>query len=506
MRWWTTCSRITSAVPTFLAGLADPTELTLKRSSRKRILTPRGWYGASALLLAALLALTAAAQSIDQRYESAREAFNTGRMEDACELFQQVDREKPGYKETGKFLNISCAQVKLLYDTEEKLYKEGVQLMNQGQTEEAKGKFAQASSMRLKSPKYRSEINRLLREIESKENEGKAAAEQERLFSEGVRLYEQGQLDQARQRFERVTGPKAGEARSYLQRIEQQLKSQGDEQREAASFNAAVDLFNRGDLPAARRGFDDVARMNGKRKSEAENYITRIDQTLNARREEDTTFQDGVRKFDRKDFEGARASFQRVVALNGSRKTDAQSYLGRIDQELRAAAEAKKKADEVSRGGETPQQAVQRLLGEARAAMGQRDYKTALEKLQVAEVLDPRNPELQRLLAQAREQQAEQALRAGLQAYFEGRWDDAERSLSQYLEGNGRKRGLALFFRGATRSTRFFLSGEKDARQKELAQADFRAVGEASRNFRAPERYVSPKILDLYRASAVPTP
>ncbi|MGH9814418.1 MAG: hypothetical protein ACRD4T_14900, partial [Candidatus Acidiferrales bacterium] len=73
-----------------------------------------------------------------------------------------------------------------------------------------------------------------------------------------------------------------------------------------------------------------------------------------------------------------------------------------------------------------------------------------------------------------------------------------------YLEGNppaAGKRSLALFFRGATRSTRYFLSGEKDGQQKELAQADFRAVGEASRNFRAPERYVSPKILDLYRAS-----
>jgi outer membrane protein assembly factor BamD (BamD/ComL family) len=456
----------------------------------------------SLLALAALLAVPAAAQSIDQRYETARDHFNNGRMEDACELFQQIDREKPGYKETGKFLNMSCAQAKLLYDLEEKLYNEGVQLMNQGKLEDARGKFTQAAGIPLKAPKRRSEINRALREIESRESEGKAAAEQEKVFAEGVRLYEQGQLEQARQRFEGVSGPKAAEARTYIQRIDQQLQAQGAAQREDAAFNAAVDLFNRGDLPGARRGFDDVARMNGKRKSEAENYLARIDQTLNARREEDTVFQDGVRKFDRKDYEGARSSFQRVAAMNGSRKADAQSYLTRIDQELRAAEAARRQAQQATAGGETPQQAVQRLLGEAREAMNRRDYKTAQEKLQVAEVLDPRNSELQRLLAQARDLQAEQSLRAGLQAYFEGRWDDAERSLSQYLEGNGRKRGLALFFRGATRSTRFFLSGEKDAQQKELAQADFRAVGEASRNFRVPERHVSPKILDLYKASS----
>ena len=465
MRWWMNCSRIISA-----------------------------------LALAALLAAPAMAQeTLDQRYERARDHFNSGRMEDACDLFQQVDKEKSGYKETGKFLNISCAQVKLLYDTEEKLYKDGVQLLNQGQVEEAKGKFTQASSMRLKSPKYRGETNRLLKEIEGRENE-------EKVFAEGVRLFEQGQLEQAKQRFERVSGAKAGEAKSYLQRIEQQLQAQGSAQREEGSFSAAVDLFNKGDLPGARSGFADVAKLNGKRKSDAENYIARIDQSLRGRQEEDTAFQDAVRRFDRKDYEGARASFQRVVALNGSRRSDAQGYLGRIDQELRAAEEARKKAAQATAAGETSQQAVTRLLGEARGAMDRRDYNTALEKLKVAEVLDPRNSELQRLMSQAQEQQSEQALRAGLQAYFEGRWDDAERSLSQYLEGNGRKRGLALFFRGATRSTRYFLSGEKDGQQKELAQADFRAVGEASRNFRAPERYVSPKILDLYRASAVPTP
>lgn len=468
MRWWMNCSRITRtlAVVVLLVPLSGTAQETL-----------------------------------DQRYERARDHFNNGRMEDACDLFQQVDKEKSGYKETGKFLNMSCSQVKLLYDLEEKLYNEGVQLMNQGKLEDARGKFSQAAGMPLKAPKRRAEINRLLREIESKETEGKAAAEQEKVFSEGVRLFEQGQLEQAKQRFERVTGPKAGEARGYLQRIDQQLQAQGAAQREEGSFTAAVDLFNKGDLSGARAGFTDVARMNGKRKSDAEGYIARIDQSLRSRQEEDTAFQDAVRRFDRKDYEGARASFQRVVALNGSRRSDAQGYLGRIDQELRAAEDARKKAAQATATGETSQQAVARLLGEARDAMGRRDYKAALEKLQVAEVLDPRNSELQRLITQAKEQQAEQALRAGLQAYFEGRWDDAERQLSAYLDGNGRKRGLALFFRGATRSTRYFLSGEKDAQQKELAQADFRAVSEASRNFRAPERYVSPKILDLYRAS-----
>jgi len=466
MRWWTNCSRIISALA--LAGLLAP-------------------LGA------------AAQETLDQRYERAREAFNTGKMEDACELFAQVDKEKPDYKETGKFLNMACREARRPYELEEKLYNEGLQLYNQGQLEDAKGKFTQARSLPMKNPKYRTEINRLLKEIEGRENE-------EKVFAEGVRLFNDGKYAEAKQRFEGISGAKAADARNYLKQIDDRLQAQTSAQREEGSFTAAVDLFNKGDLPGARSRFDEVAKLNGKRKSEAENYISRIDQTLRSRQEEDTAFQDAVRKFDRKDFEGARASFQRVVALNASRKTDAQGYLARIDQELRAAEDARKKAEQAKAGGETPQQTMARLLGEARSSLDRRDYSGAIEKLRVAEVIDPRNSEVQRLLGQATEQQSEQTLRAGLQAYFEGRWDDAERSLSQYLESNGRKRGLALFFRGATRSTRYFLSGEKDAQQKELAQADFRAVGEASRNFRAPERYVSPKILDLYKASAVPTP
>jgi hypothetical protein len=96
----------------------------------------------------------------------------------------------------------------------------------------------------------------------------------------------------------------------------------------------------------------------------------------------------------------------------------------------------------------------------------------------------------------------EQTLRAGLRAYFEGNLDRAEQDLSEYLNNNSPKQALAYFFRGAARSTRFLLSGEKDVQQKELAVADFRALKERGAHFQPPQKFVSPKVLALYTEAA----
>lgn len=130
--------------------------------------------------------------------------------------------------------------------------------------------------------------------------------------------------------------------------------------------------------------------------------------------------------------------------------------------------------------------------------MGRKDYRAAVEKLSAATALDPNNRHARRLLAESQQLAEEAPLRSGLQAYFEGKYDEAERLLSDYLSNSGKKQALAYFFRGATRSARYFLSGEKDASQKQRAQEDFRAAQKDNRRFRPPEKYVSPKVLALY--------
>ena len=366
----------------------------------------------SALAVFLLLVVPrAAAQDVEQRYQQAVEFFNSAKMEDACELLQQVDRETPGYKQTKTYMNAACSQVKRMVTMEENLFNEGVQFFNQGRYDDAKQKFEQAAKIPLKNPKYRSQISRYLRDMESRQNE-------ERLFQEGVRLFNEGKYSEAQSRLNQVAqggGPKAADARSYLGRVEEALRRQRAEDEINKLFNAGVQLFNAGRYADALTNFEMVTKSSSPKAGEARSYLQRIEQ------------------------------------------------ISRAQQQPPKPQPGKEVA--VTKPSVTPP---------------------------VAEPKPATPVETPKPVA------SEQTLRAGLRAYFEGNIDRAEQDLSEYLSSNGPKQALAYFFRGAARSTRFLLSGEKDVQQKELAVADFRALKERGARFQPPQKFVSPKILALY--------
>ncbi len=69
-------------------------------------------------LLAVLLLhapLATAQEPLEQQYQRALDLFNKGKMEDACELFQQIEKEKPGYKETPAHRKAACAEATRLF-------------------------------------------------------------------------------------------------------------------------------------------------------------------------------------------------------------------------------------------------------------------------------------------------------------------------------------------------------------------------------------------------------
>ena len=82
MRWWMSCSS----------------------NTKSRL--------ALALLLAAALAVLPlrAQETLDQRYDRAKSLFNSAKIEDACETFQQIEKEKPGYKDVASLYLKVCAQ------------------------------------------------------------------------------------------------------------------------------------------------------------------------------------------------------------------------------------------------------------------------------------------------------------------------------------------------------------------------------------------------------------
>jgi len=349
----------------------------------------------------ALGLLPAIAQDVEQRYQQAIELFNKPDMEGACELLQQIE---PGYKQTKMYMNMACSQVKRLITMEENLFNEGVQAFNQGDYSSAKQKFEQAAKVALRNPRHRSDISRFLKQIDARENE-------ERLFQEGVKAFNERRYSEAQSRLSQVAqggGPKAAEARNYLAQVQAELRKQAA----AAETN---------------RLFDDGVRL------------------MNAGKNAD-----------------ALTNFEKVVQAGGPNAAAAQAYIHRLRQ--------------------PPPEPVKKAVAPPKPS-----GRTA--EPQVA-----RTPPVQTPTPVA----SERTLRAGLQAYFQGDLEEAERSLSDYLNNNGQKQALAYFFRGAAHSTRYFLSGETDSQQKEMAVNDFRALKQRAGQFQPPQEYVSPKILALY--------
>lgn len=489
MRWWMNWSRRTRAG----AGLAA--------------------LAAAALCLAPLGG--AAQEPLEKRYERAVEFFNNAKMEDACELLQQIEKEKPAYQQTRTYLKASCTEAERIRTMEKQLFDEGVRLFNQGNYDDAQQKFKQTQGIPLKNPKYRDQAAKYLADIDARLGEDK-------LFSEAVKLFNDGNDTEARSRFNQIVrggGAKVAEARTYLQRIE--------ERREDSAFNEGVRLLQGGDYSGARSRFQEVVGLNGKRKAEAERYLGQLEQGEREQR----AFNEAERAFNQKRFADAQAGFRQVAAMNGARKAEAERYLNRIETAVQEEAafkvgvqkfaqndfdgaraefqkvinmkgalanDARVYLTRIAAQGKDPREVAKQFVADAQAAMNRKDYRAAVEKLSAATALDPNNRDARRLLAESQQFAEEAPLRSGLQAYFEGKYDEAERQLNDYLTNGGKKQALAYFFRGATRSARYFLSGEKDAQQKQLAQEDFRAVQKDNRRFRPPEKYVSPKVLALY--------
>jgi hypothetical protein len=95
--------------------------------------------------------------------------------------------------------------------------------------------------------------------------------------------------------------------------------------------------------------------------------------------------------------------------------------------------------------------------------------------------------------------EADVMLAKGIREFYQGLFEKAETHISDYLDVNGSKTGLSHFYMGASKLTRFYLSGERDAGLKRDAEAAFRLAKNTS-GFRPPgESYLSPKILKAYQ-------
>lgn len=426
-----------------------------------------------------------AQQTLEDRYRSGIELFNAAKMEDACEQFQQIQKEQTGYKNIDSYLKPACDAANKTYVQEEKLFNQGVELFNKQQFDEAKQKFTYASNLQLKRPKYRAQMDEYLKQIAARSSEEAGYQQAAQLFNEG----KDEESEKLFSQIEQKKGGRAEDAHSYLLRIR--------DRREDTTWYRAVEQFAKNDLPGARITFEQIARMKGRRAAEAEKYLGQITAVEIDRR----TFDEAVKAFVEKRYPASSTGFQQLIQKGSAHAAEAQAYLLRINKAHKEDAAVRDTAKKAVETGQDPKRVAQQLVADARTEIAGKQYVTAVVKLKAAESLDPANQDAQFMLSHAEVLAEEQPLRQGLEAYFQGRYDEAERQLGDYVEGHGHKLGLAYFFRGAVHASRYFLSDQKDTRQKDLAFADFRALPK-EQNFLLPKDFVSPKVLDLYAQAA----
>ena len=384
--------------------------------------------------------------------------------EGACDLFHQIEQRSPNYKGTRGYMESACAAKDEYYKNEKDLTEEGIRLFTDGKYAAAKDKFlaAQKSSSKLKQPKYRDEINSYLGNIAT--IEGETAQ-----FDGCVSQFNEQQLAEAQSCFTPITnggGLKASEARRYLAKI-----------KDALAYNDGRSFFDQGKYGDARAKLNQVVQGRGAHANDATELLGQMD-----RKEGEQL--NRARSLYKQGKDGDAYKLLGAVAQGGGQQAgEAQALLARIDNDERTA------------------------ISDARTLSNQKEARDRLSR--VANSGGPHATEAKNVLAglpapptpPQSPVAGEEALRAGLKAYFQGQYDEAEQDLSAYLEGKGKDREVSYLFRGAVHLSRYYLSGETDTKEKNLALDDFRSVRGHKAQLKRCEKYLSPKVLAVYRGA-----
>ncbi len=263
----------------------------------------------------------------------------------------------------------------------------------------------------------------------------------EELYQKADAAYNVGKMEEACEILGKLAQISPGYPNSDQLRKESCTEAESQHQKEEMLYKRGVDFLNQGKYDDAKKAFDmakGIPLSHPKYREEISRYLQQIE----SQQTSEQSYRTGIKLFGQGQYKAARPFFAQVAQGNGPHVGDAREYLNRITTEL-----AKKK------------------------------------QLPEGPTADTGEP----------------TLRAGLQAYFAGDFGGAEKKLSDYLDNNGRRKGLAYFFRGASYGTEYYLSGEKDSKKRDSAVGDFRSVHDKEPNFQLPDKqYVAPKILSLY--------
>jgi tetratricopeptide (TPR) repeat protein len=425
-----------------------------------------GW-----LLLAALLVAVPAFAGKDDDYKAAQAAAGAGKAEEAARLFCQLD---PGFKDAKMMCDIMKKEAQKEVQRNEDRFQEGLKAFNEGRFDDAKQKFQNVRTGPRAEEAKQYISSRIPAAIQAKEREATAGAEAavNQKFDQGVQAFNRNDFNGARSLFQSVTGGKKGEADNYLNRMKQFESAMAEGDRLAAAKN----------YKAAQGSYNEAATLKGDGPGDPRSKASQM-----------------------ASLGSGSTTTSPVTTATTTTKPPPVTTTSTTTAPPITRAPVVAAVKEPSR----PKVDVGRLLAEAEAAKAKGDIASAKSKYIAVLAADEKNVQAMGGLETLPKEtgptdrkassEADVMLAKGIREYYQGLFEKAEVHIDDYLNVNGSKTGLSHFYMGASKLTRFYLSGEKDSGLKRDAEAAFRLAKQTA-GFKAPgESVVSPKILKAYQ-------
>lgn len=483
----------------------------------------------------------------DALAQKAKDAAAAGRVFESRDAYCQLAQVNANYPQA----TMMCSIMKKEADREEgrcdQRFSDGSADLNTGKYDDAEQKLRNVKQGCKKYDEARQLMARIP-ELKSKGDQDKVANQR---FEEGSRAYNSNNFAAAKSALGQVpagTG-RANDAQALLNKIKQyeQAMAEGDRLFASSNFSAARNNYQE----AAKLKSDGPGDPSGKiqRANESERLALANDQK---RKEEEacrakkpvfTVFQvsatNGQVGAPLRANVGADPGCKAIAGTliqwgdgaqsDGDSGSHAYKSAGTYDVTAWVTDEAGNKVSrtqtvriiEAAVKQVVPEVNVEKTLAEARAAKqkgdirlargkymtvlsadkGNREALAALDELSkmAASTAPPKEPEPQ---TPGVISEADALLGKGITEFYTAQFDDAIFDLRTYLQFKGEKVGLANFYIGAVKATQYHLAGASDPKYLNAAVEAFRAA-KKSPKFKVPEKYVSPKIMEMFNSAGM---
>lgn len=444
----------------------------------------------TALCLAALLAIPAFADKRDD-YQRGLSAANKGDVATAKDAFCAAAAEDSEYKPAGvdtsaqTQCNIYTNELKQGIARWNKNFIDGQIALQKGDLATAESKFravkggdhmAQAQEQLAKVIKMRQNPPAATEAAKPADNPAEDASN--RAFQQGVDAWQANNFSAATAAFEQVTGSKRADAQSYISKISSYQTKLGEAQA----------LAGQKDYSAAANAYQQAMAIKADGPGNPAIEAGRMQGLATAAAAQPTA--------------PAQTNAPAANASNSAPATTSaptHTMAGAIKDTQTRVDEAKSLAD-------------------ARKLMNKREYAQAHKLIDRVLGQNIRNTEAASMLQEVKKLAGTPAapeatsisdednyLAGILGAFYQGNYDDAEAALRNYVLQQPKKPGLANFYLGATLLTQYYLNGSTDSKRYNDAIRRFKEA-KAVKGFHAPEKFISPKIMQVYNDATKGTP